>query len=82
MNRPNHSTLEVDFHTPTGIERAPSCLPGEASKTPSLTNLSGAVVDALDFGSGGWWFESKSSHKIYLGVIIGERYLCQAFKYA
>ncbi|KAI5725086.1 hypothetical protein M8J77_010774 [Diaphorina citri] len=28
------------------------------------SNLSGAVVGAVDFGSGGWWFESKSSHKI------------------
>jgi hypothetical protein len=31
-----------------------------------LTNLSYAVVNALDFGSGVWWFESKPSQEKFI----------------
>jgi hypothetical protein len=48
---------------------------GKELSTFSSPLPTSVVQNALDFGSGGWWFESKSSHKIYLGVIIGERYL-------
>jgi hypothetical protein len=45
------------------------------------TNLSGAV-NSLDFGSVGWWCESKSSHKTYLGVLPGEQYFRKELNYA
>jgi hypothetical protein len=34
------------------------------------------VVNALDFGSGGRWFEFKLSYEINLGLLSGDKIIC------
>lgn len=65
-----------------GGHQQSSSVPWDAGRGRNYTKLgpyrlSGIVVNAVDFGTGGWWFELKSSRDIQR-VLDGKRHLWQA----